>query len=238
VTTILTLGGGGFSTSEDGSSAIDDFLLSLTGRQRPKVCFVPTASGDSVEYAERFLRAFDGRAETSVLSLFGSASFGYTPPEHVLGQDVVYVGGGCLLSMLAVWRAHGLDAILREAWEAGVLLCGLSAGSLCWYETGLTAYHHEPRPYEGLGLLPHSNAVHYGDEPERRPQYHAALLGGMRGGYAASDGAALHFEGTELSRVVTSRPAARAYRVDAVGGEVVERELESTCLAAPVSLLA
>jgi peptidase E len=233
---IVAFGGGGFSMEPGG--LLDAYVLASCGKPRPRVCFLPTASGDADHYVVRFYKTFGGRAETSHLPLFRRDAGPRDLRAALLGQDVVYVGGGCLLSMLAVWRAHGLDAILREAWEAGVLLCGLSAGSLCWYETGLTAYHHEPRPYEGLGLLPHSNAVHYGDEPERRPQYHAALLGGMRGGYAASDGAALHFEGTELSRVVTSRPAARAYRVDAVGGEVVERELESTCLAAPVSLLA
>jgi peptidase E len=233
---IVAFGGGGFSMEPGG--LLDSYVLAQCAKERPKVCFVPTASGDADHYIVRFYKTFGPRADASHLSLFRRDAGPRDVRAALLAQDAIYVGGGCLVSMLAVWRAHGLDTILREAWESGVLLCGLSAGSLCWYETGLTAYHHTARPYEGLGLLPYSNAVHYDDEPDRRPQFHAALLAGMRGGYAASDGAALHFEGTELARVVTSRPGARAFRVDAVGGEVVERELGTTCLAPPVPLLA
>ena len=132
----------------------------------------------------------------------------------------IYVGGGSILSLLGVWRAHGIDEDLRAAWQAGVILVGVSAGSLCWFASGLTAYHHDAKPYEGLGFLPHSNAVHYEEESNRRPAYHAALLDGeLPGGYAASDGAALHFVGEDLHRVVLSRPEARAYRVEAVGDE-------------------
>jgi peptidase E len=122
-----------------------------------------------------------------------------------------------------------------------VVLCGVSAGSLCWFASGLTAYHHEPKPYEGLGFLPHSNAVHYEQEPARRPAYHAALLdGSLPAGYAASDGAALHFVGTGLHRVVLSRPDGRAYRVEAAGDEVVELPLEATYLGdrPPIALAA
>ena len=126
--------------------------------------------------------------------------------EHLLKQDMIYVGGGSILSLLGVWRAHGIDEDLRAAWQAGVILVGVSAGSLCWFASGLTAYHHDAKPYEGLGFLPHSNAVHYEEESNRRPAYHAALLDGMPGGYAASDGAALHFVGDDLHRVVLSRP--------------------------------
>ena len=112
-----------------------------------------------------------------------------------------------------------------------MILCGVSAGSLCWFAGGLTAYHHDARPYAGLGLLPHSNAVHYEEEANRRPAYHAALLAGeLPDGYAASDGAALHFVGEDLHRVVLSRPDARAYRVERSGDAVSERRLAADYL--------
>ena len=104
--------------------------------------------------------------------------------HHLLSQDLVYVGGGSVISMLGVWRAHGLDDALREAWERGVVMCGLSAGSLCWFAEGITAFHGESRPVRGLGLLPCSNAVHYDKEPARRPAYREAIAAGMAAGYA------------------------------------------------------
>ena len=137
---------------------------------------------------------------------------------HLLQQDLIYVGGGSVICLLGVWRAHGLDVVLREAWEQGVALCGLSAGSLCWFAEGLTAFHAESRPIAGLGLLPCSNAVHYDQEKGRREAYHEAIAAGMPGGFAASDGAALHFVGDGLHRAVGSRPDAKAYRVEKVGG--------------------
>ena len=227
---IVALGGGGFSMEAGGLA--DDYLLSLCPRERPRVCFLPSASGDADHYVVRFYRAFGHRCEASHVSLFRRDGGPRRVGSHLLAQDLIYVGGGCLISLLAVWRAHGIDAILRECWEAGVVLCGVSAGSLCWFETGLTAYHHEPRRFDGLGLLPYSNAVHYDDEPNRRPDYHAALRAGMPGGYAASDGAVLHFVGTELARVATSRPHARAYRVEPVDGVVVEAALDASPLGA------
>jgi dipeptidase E len=120
---------------------------------------------------------------------------------HLLSQDLIYVGGGSVISLLGVWRAHGIDQILREAWEAGIILCGLSAGSLCWFAEAVTGFHGAPKRLEGLGLLPFSNCVHYEPKSKRRESYHRFLREGMRAGYAAEDGAALHFTGTELSRV-------------------------------------
>jgi peptidase E len=147
----------------------------------------------------------------------------------------VYVGGGSVICLMGVLRAHGLDVALREAWEAGVVLCGLSAGSLCWFAEAMTGYHGASRPVQGIGLIPTSNAVHYDKEPHRRPAYHAAVGSGMPGGYAAEDGAALHFVGESLARVVSSRAEARAYRVDAVDGEVVELPLAVDYLGAAAS---
>jgi peptidase E len=118
-------------------------------------------------------------------------------------------------------------------------MCGLSAGSLCWFEQGLTAFHGEQGlPVAGLGLLMGSNAVHYDKEPRRRPDFQAAIAAGMAPGWAADDGAALHFTGSRLSRVVSSRPKAGAYRVEAVAGEAVEAPLATEYLGAPVTLVA
>jgi dipeptidase E len=216
---------------EPDNPLLDRYVLSLCRRKRPRVCFIPSASGDADHYVVRFYRHFDSSiCEPSHISLFRRDCGPGKVREHLLAQDLIYVGGGSILSLLGVWRAHGIDADLRAAWESGVILCGVSAGSLCWFASGLTAYHHDPQPYEGLGLLPHSNAVHYAEESDRRPAYHAALRAGMPGGYAATDGAALHFVGSDLHRVVLSRPKARAYRVEVAGDDVVEMPLEATYL--------
>ena len=222
---IVSFGGGGFSM-ESGNTLLDDYVLSLTGKERPRVCFVPTASGDADHYIVRFYRAFSPeRCEPSHLSLFRRDRGGEDLREFLLGQDLIYVGGGSVVSMLGAWRAHGVDAILRECWEAGVVLCGLSAGSLCWYSEGVTSFHGEVRRYRGLGLLPFSNCVHYGDEPGRVEAYHQHLRMGMCPGYAAADGAALHFRGARMVGAIASRPKAKAWCVGDGGSEIVETEL-------------
>jgi dipeptidase E len=237
---IVAFGGGGFSM-EAGNPLLDDYVLGLTSSTRPKVCFLPTASGDADHYVVRFYRAFAAsRCEPSHVTLFRrERERVHDVRAHLLSQDLIYVGGGSLISMLGVWRAHGIDELLREAWEAGVVLCGLSAGSLCWFAEALTAFHGAPRRVRGLGLLPFSNCVHYRDEPERRGEYHRFVGDGMRPGYAADDGAALHFRGEQLHRVISSRPQARAYRVEPVGGEIAETVLETAYLGAlPVATAA
>jgi peptidase E len=228
---IVAFGGGGFSM-EAGNPLLDDYVLSLTGAERPRVCFLPTASGDADHYVVRFYRHFASAVEASHVSLFrrDRAAVETDVAEHLLAQDLIYVGGGNVVSMLGAWRAHGLDTVLRAAWERGVVLCGLSAGSLCWFAEALTAFAAEPKRVAGLGLLPHSNCVHYDAEPRRRTEYRRFVGDGMRSGYAADDGAALHFVGTELARVVASRPHARAYFVDADG----EHTLDAAFLGEPV----
>ena len=208
------MGGGGFSM-EAGNALLDDHVLSLTGAAHPRVCFLPTASGDADHYIVRFYRAFSaGRCEPSHISLFRRDGGASDLAGHLLAQDLIYVGGGSVISLLGTWAAHGIDAMLRAAWESGVVMTGLSAGSLCWFSDGITAFHGEARPVRGLGLLPWSNAVHYDDE-KRRQAFRVAVAGGMPPGYGTGDGAALHFVGPELARVVGSRPKARAYFVDA-----------------------
>ncbi len=228
---IVAFGGGGFSM-ESGNPLLDDYVLGLCGeRARPRVCFLPSASGDADHYVVRFYRAFPAeRCEASHISLFRREQGPEDIREHLLSQDMIYVGGGSVISLLGVWRAHGIDRILREAWEAGVVLCGLSAGSLCWFEEAVTGFHGAPRSVEGLGLLPFSNCVHYQPGSDRRFAYHDFIREGMRCGYAAEDGAALHFVGAELHRVVASRPEARGYRLDALGERVVEMRIATTYL--------
>jgi peptidase E len=230
---IVAFGGGGFSM-EAGNPLLDDYVLSLTGVERPRVCFLPTASGDADHYIVRFYRHFACTADASHVSLFrrdrGCGAVQDNVAEHLLGQDLIYVGGGNVLSMLGTWRAHGLDHALRAAWENGVVLCGLSAGSLCWFSQSLTAFHGAPKWVDGLGLLPYSNCVHYDAEPERREWYVRSIGAGMRPGYAAEDSCALHFEGADLARAVASKPGRRAFRVDADG----EHELDVAYLGEPV----
>jgi dipeptidase E len=230
---ILALGGGGFSMEKD-SSLLDDYALSLTGKRRPRVCFLPTASGDADHYVVRFYRRFATSCEASHISLFrrdqGTGGVEEHLGSHLLSQDLIYVGGGNVVSMLGAWRAHGLDEVLRQAWHAGVVMCGPSAGSLCWFAESVSAFHGASRRVQGLGLLPCSNCVHYDAEPVRRTDYHRYVREGMRPGFAAEDGVALHFEGTQLARAVSSRPDGRAYRVQQVAGEVVEMALEVCCL--------
>jgi peptidase E len=187
----------------------------------------------------RFYRTFcASECEASHVSLFRRDAGVADVERHLLTRDVIYVGGGSVLSLLGAWRAHGLDAILRRAWEAGVVLCGGSAGSLCWFAAGVTAFHGAPQRYEGLGLLPWSNCVHYDAEPERVGAYRRMLLDGMCSGYAAEDGTALHFSGARLARVVTSRPGARAYRMRAVSGRVERRALTAEYLGAAPAVAA
>src|SRR5882757_9439053 len=214
---IVAMGGGGFSM-EAGNPLLDDYVLALTGVERPKVCFIPTASGDADHYIVRFYREFAARgADVSHVSLFrrdkGSGAVEGDLEAHLRAQDLIYVGGGSVISLMGAWVAHGLDRILERAWRDGTILCGLSAGSLCWFDEAVTAFHGPPTRVRGLGLLPHSNCVHYDDEPERRLEYRECIAGGMVAGYGVEDGAALHFAGSELVEVVASRPKATAYRV-------------------------
>jgi len=231
---IVALGGGGFSMEKDGS-LLDDYILSLLRADRPRVCFLPTASGDADHYVVRFYRRFGSTCDASHLSLFrrdqGTGGVEDDLETHLLAQDLIYVGGGNLVSMLGAWRAHGLDGVLRRAWRRGIVMCGPSAGSLCWFEQALSAFHGAPRTVRGLGLLPFSNCVHYDAEPARREEYHRFVGAGMRPGFAVEDGVALHFVGRDLEHVVSSRPDGSAFRVEPLGGGVREVRLQARYLA-------
>jgi dipeptidase E len=214
----VAMGGGGFSMEPD-NPLLDDHVLALAraarGRDRPRVCFVATASGDSPVYIANFYSAFARKAEATHLPLFLRAEIDIE--AFLLEQDVVYVGGGNTENMMSIWRVHGVDVALRRAWESGVVMTGLSAGSLCWFETGTTDSFGRGLSAlsGGLGFVPGSHSPHYDGEENRRPRYHQLVEeGALPAGYAADDGAALVFDGRDLVEVVTSRPDARAYRVE------------------------
>jgi peptidase E len=213
--TILAMGGGGFSEGLD--PQLDRYLLALTGRDDPRVCFVPTATGDSDRYIVRFYNAFQNAGcRPSHLPLFARRHVGQALRDFVLAQDLIYVGGGNTANLLAVWRLHGLDEILTQAWREGVILAGLSAGSLCWFEGGVTdSFGASLQPLsDGLGLLPGSHCPHYDSEAGRRPSYTRLVASGtLPPGYAADDGVALRFTGTTLTEVVSGRPGGQAWHV-------------------------
>ena len=221
---VVAFGGGGFSAG--GAPGLEDFLLGLTGRERPRVCFLGTASGDSAEYAVSFYEAFRERAQPAHLELFGVPRA--DPAGFLLSHDVVYVGGGNTANMLAVWRVHGIDVALREAWERGIVLAGLSAGSICWFEWGVTdSFGEELSALRCLGFLGGSNCPHYDSEVRRRPTFQRLVgAGELPAGVAADDGVALHFADGELAEALSVRDGATAYRVDQAG----ERPLEARVL--------
>jgi dipeptidase E len=229
------MGGGGF-TMQERSPALDRLVLSLTGKAVPKVCFLPTASGDPREQTTRFYERFAGwPCEPSILSLFHLARDRIDPCPHLLAQDAIYVGGGSMRNMLAIWREHGVDAAMRQAWESGVVLAGLSAGAMCWFRGGVTMSGGAPAAVAGLGLLEGSLSVHLDSEPERLPVFREAVAAGrLEPGYAADDGAALVFAGQRLQCCVTSSPASRVLRIRPDGdGSVNVQEMPVKVLSDP-----
>ena len=223
---IVAMGGGGFSMEPD-NPLLDDYVLALTDRERPRICFVGTASGDSDGYIVRFYEAFGGgRAIPTHLPLFRRAVDDLR--AFIFEQDILYIGGGNTANMLAAWRVHGFDQVLREAWERGVILCGLSAGSVCWFEEGVTdSFGNQLQTLTGcLGFLSGSHCPHYDGESQRRPAYQRFVAqGDLSAGIAADDGVGLKYEGSELVEVVSSRPNARAWRVSLADGQVIEEEI-------------
>lgn len=216
------MGGGGFLMAA-GDCPLDDYTLSLARKRRPRICFLPTAGGDNRDNIVRFHEAFPAkRAEASHLRLFGVPRNDIR--EFLLSQDVIYVGGGNTANMLAVWRAHGVDRVLGEAWRRGIVLTGVSAGMLCWFESGVTDSFGRPLSAirDGLGFLRGSACPHYDGEKDRRPTYHQLLRDGLAAGVAADDWAAIHYIGVRIHACIGSRLGARCYRLDVYRGAVRE----------------
>jgi peptidase E len=229
---IVAIGGGGFSDGYEDAS-LDLFALSLARRATPRICLLPTAGGDAEAQIARFYSFFRGRpCEPSHVSLFRLAGSGIDLREHLMSQDLIYVGGGSMMNLLAIWRAHGIDTVLRDAWQAGVVLCGLSAGSMCWFEHGITTSTGHATPASGLGFLEGSNSVHWSSQPARRRAYRDAVADGMPAGYGVDDGCALVFKGTRFHEAVAARSRAGAWRVEERDGEVVETPLDVRLLPA------
>ena len=218
---IIAIGGGGFYRDPE-NLALEKYVIQQTGVESPRVAFVPTASGEPDHYLSSFYAAFlKLGCRPSVLTFFKR-----TPEirSFLLDQDVIYVGGGNTKTLLAVWRDWGVTEILRETWEAGVVLTGVSAGAICWFEQGLTdSFSDELRPLDCLGFLPGSCCPHYDGEAQRRPSYHKLLASGeINAGVAIEDWTGVHFIGSELHRVIASKRGARAYSMRAVYGSVQE----------------
>jgi peptidase E len=227
---IVAMGGGGFSM--DKNSLLDEYILKLVPHEKPRVCFVPTASGDSDRYIVRFYSAFlKLPCIPSHLSLFNSPAADLR--SFIFEHDIIYVGGGNTKNLIALWKAWKLDVILKEALEKGVILCGLSAGSLCWFESGVSDYLNNGTMavLDALGFLPGSHCPHYDGESERRPAYHQFVAQGLLpDGYAVDDGVGLHFVDDQLAAIVSSRPDAKAYRVETINGTVRETPLQPNYL--------
>ncbi len=210
-------------------------LSGVSGRA-PRVCHVGTASGDQRWWAAEIDEAGRGAGfELTHLHLFGMPSV-EDVEGHLLAQDVVWVHGGSVANLLAVWRVHGLDDILRRVWQAGVVLAGVSAGSICWHLGGATdSFGPQLRAVtDGLALLPYGNGVHYDSEAQRRPTIHALVADQVLPlTYCTDDGAGLVYRGTTLVEVVAERPGARGYVVerDPGSGQAVEQALDARLLA-------
>jgi peptidase E len=209
---IVAMGGGGFEVGSVGP-LMNEYLCSLLPGPRPRICLVPTASADDGRTVTGFFDAFAGRAEATWLPLFQRRDADLR--SRLLGQDMILVWGGNTANMLAIWRTHGLDVILGEAWQAGIVLAGMSAGAICWFEASVTdSFGPALAPLnDGLRFLAGSCCPHYDTEPRRRPTYRRLIESGLPAGYAVDDAAALVFRGTELEEVVASTTDARAYRV-------------------------
>ena len=228
---IVAMGGGGFSM-EPRNLRLDRYILALPNKSRPRVCFVPTASGDSRDYVRRFHLAMEKhRCVASDLTLFRRDA--RDPAKHLLEQDVIYVGGGNTANLLAVWRLHGVDRAIRQAWMNGTILCGVSAGMICWFESSCTDSFGPLRELkDGLGLLPGSACPHYDSEIKRRPTFHRLIRERkLPAGHAADDGAAMHFVGRKIHRCITSRRGAQVYRVNIESGKVREDALPTEFLS-------
>lgn len=210
---IITLGGGGFSIKPD-NPLLDTYILKQAHTPRPRICFLPTASGDADNYITRFYDFFNQHdCEPTHLSLFN-------PPTRdiegfLLSQDILYVGGGNTKNLLALWKDWGLVDVLRKAWEQGIILAGLSAGAICWFEEGVTdSFGDGLEPIQCLGFLKGSSCPHYDGDEKRRPAYHHLIENNkLQAGIAMDDGVAVHYKGQEVYTIVSSRAHAKAYHV-------------------------
>jgi dipeptidase E len=225
---ILALGGHGFDRRA-GNDAICDLIVDLADSPRPRICLLPTASGDPEDQIVRFRRAFAERdCVPAAISLFRLGENPVDLRESLLSQDAIYAGGGSMLNLAAIWRAHGLDRILRECWHEGILICGQSAGAMIWFEAGITSSHGEPTVASGLGMLPGSACVHYLTEPARRRRFLSAIAAQeLRPGLGLEDQTGAVFEGEELVETISAREGAEVWEAARDARRVLESALQS-----------
>jgi dipeptidase E len=225
---ILALGGHDFDRRV-GNDAICDLIVELAESPRPKICLLPTASGDPEDQIARFRRSFADRdCVPQVISLFRLGENPVDLRDELLGQDVIYAGGGSMVNLVAIWRAHGLDRVLRECWREGILICGQSAGAMVWFQGGVTSSQGEPAVAAGLGLLPGSACVHFLTEPVRRRRFLRAIGSGeLEPGLGLEDQTGALFEDTELAETVSARAGAAVWEVTPENAGAHEVELYS-----------
>jgi dipeptidase E len=223
---ILALGGHDFDRRV-GNDAICDLIVELAESPQPKICLLPTASGDPEDQIARFRRAFSERdALPHVISLFRLGENPVDLRDELLSQDVIYAGGGSMLNLIAIWKAHGLDEVMRECWNEGILIVGQSAGAMCWFQGGITSSSGEPAVASGFGLLPGSACVHYLSEPVRRRHFLRAISSReLEPGLGLEDQTGALFEDTELVETVTARDGAGVWEVRAENAGAREVEL-------------
>lgn len=224
---LLVMGGHEFDRL-DGNEAICDHIIELSGSESPKICLLPTASGDPEDQNARFRRSFGTRGcRVSDISLFRLGANPIDVEAHLLDQDVIYIGGGSLVNLVAVWQAHGIAGLVRDCLDGGVLICGQSAGGMCWFQQGVTTSSGRPQVAPGFGLLEGSMCVHYHRDPDRRELYLAEVAAGLAHGYGADDQTALLFEDGRLAEAMSFRKGAGVFRVEAEAGTAGETELEA-----------
>lgn len=221
---IVAMGGGGWGM-EPNNPLLDQYIYRLSDKQEPRICFIPTASGDSEEYIERFYQHFVPKpAHLSHLSLFKPSTSDLE--TLIFSQDIIYVGGGNTKNLIALWKEWQLDSILRKAWNRGIILCGLSAGSICWFEQGVTdSIPGERTVLKCLGFLAGSNCPHYDWEAYRNGYQLLLSQELISNGYAAEDGVGLHFIGDRLTNIISSRRQAKAYFLEKKNDKVIEHLL-------------
>jgi peptidase E len=223
---ILAIGGGG-------GDPMMQYFLDMTGKKTPRICYMPTATGDPKSAIDSWLKKMEKfDCVPKVQKMFIASPNIKSFEDELLAADAIYVGGGNTLNMIAIWKAQGVDKILRKAYDKGTVLGGGSAGAICWFEQGSTdSRPGKLTPMDCLGFLKGSNVPHYDGEKKRRPLYHDWILKGeIKEGIACDNSAGAHFINEELHKVVSSNAKGKAYRVFKQGDKVVEEVIKAEML--------